>query len=539
MKPGGASIKLWWLAPGAFALAFIAVLVGLPLLALLQYADVGELFAPFSDPWLRRVIVFSWYQATLSTVLSILLAIPVARALSRRSRFPGRQLLLKLFSVSLIVPTIVAVFGIVAVYGKSGWVNTFLAQVELGSVGSIYGLGGILLAHVFFNLPLSVRVLLLALDSIPQSNWKLASQLGMSRWQRFRLLEWHVLKLQLPGLIVLVFSLCFTSFAIVMTLGGGPRATTIEVAIYQALRFDFDLGTAVTLASLQFLFCLLIMLLATLFQRSDLLVGFTGVSAQRFERDSLLLRVVDALVIGLAFLFVLLPLGAIGVSALNASLIKVLVHQSTLLAILNTLWVAILSGLLATVLGCSLIQSSRHLSVRLRSHIGARSLEMAGLVILIIPPLVLGTGLFLLLRPYADVFSIALVLVVLVNALMGLPFVLRVVAVPATQNLQKHDRLCASLGMSGLQRLRLVEWPVLRKPLGLAMAIATALSAGDLTVIALFGSERMTTLPLLLYQRMGSYRMLEASATALVLLVICIGLFWLIERLVGGRGASA
>lgn len=529
----------WWWVPGGVALAFITALVGLPLIALVSYADFSELVTPFSDPWLRRVIVFSWYQALLSTLLSIGLAIPVSRALSRRSHFAGRQLLLKLFSVSLIVPTIVAVFGIVAVYGKSGWFNTLLEQVDGASLGSIYGLGGILLAHVFFNLPLSVRVLLLALDSIPQSNWKLASQLGMSRWERFRLLEWHVLKLQLPGLSLLVFTLCFTSFAIVMTLGGGPRATTIEVAIYQALRFDFDLGSAVTLASLQLLFCLMLMLLATVFQRSDLLVAFSGVPAQRFERDGLILRVVDSLVIGLAFLFVLLPLGAIGVSAINASLINVLVHQSTLRAIVNTLWVAVLSGLLATVLGCCLIQSSRHLSVRLGRHLGARSLEMAGLVVLIIPPLVLGTGLFLLLRPYADVFSIALVLVVLVNALMGLPFVLRVVAIPAAQNLRKHDRLCASLGMSGIQRLRLVEWPVLRKPLGLAMAIASALSAGDLTVIALFGSERMTTLPLLLYQRMGSYRMLEASATALVLLVICIGLFWLIERLIGGRGASA
>ena len=539
MKTGGVPTNRWWWVPGISALVVIVALVGLPLLALLRFADFDQLFSPFSDPWLRRVITFSWYQAALSTLLSVGLAVPVARSLSRRSNFPGRELLLKLFSVSLIVPTIVAVFGIVAVYGRSGWLNTVLAEFGFPAIASIYGLFGILLAHVFFNLPLAVRIILQALDSVPQSNWKLAAQLGMSRWQRFKLLEWHVLKLQLPGLCLLIFTLCFTSFAIVMTLGGGPKATTIEVAIYQALRFDFDLGSAVTLATLQFAFCALLMLIAAMFQRTDPLVSFAVVSAQRFESDSRFLKALDAVSIGIAFLLVLLPLGAIALSAMNPVLLKVLSLQSTTQAIFNTLWVAVLSGTLATVLGLCLIFSARHLSVRLQLHLGSRALEMAGLVILIIPPIVLGTGLFLWLRPYADVFSIALVLVVLVNALMGLPFVLKVVAVPASQNLMKHDRLCASLGMSGLQRMRLVEWPVLRKPIGLAMAIATALSAGDLTVIALFGSERMTTLPYLLYQRIGSYRMLEGSATALILLVVCIGLFWITERLIGGRHASS
>ena len=76
------------------------------------------------------------------------------------------------------------------------------------------------------------------------------------------------------------------------------------------------------------------------------------------------------------------------------------------------------------------------------------------------------------------------------------------------------------------------------RTLGLAAAIATTLSAGDLTVIALFGSERVATLPLLLYQRMGSYRLYEAATTALVLLVVCLALFWLIDRVVGGANAA-
>ncbi|RWF77504.1 MAG: thiamine/thiamine pyrophosphate ABC transporter permease ThiP, partial [Mesorhizobium sp.] len=81
--------------------------------------------------------------------------------------------------------------------------------------------------------------------------WRLASQLGMGPRPAFRLIEWPTLRAALPGVAGLVFMLCITSFTIVLTLGGGPRATTLEVAIYQALRFDFDPARAVTLTLLQ------------------------------------------------------------------------------------------------------------------------------------------------------------------------------------------------------------------------------------------------------------------------------------------------
>jgi len=67
------------------------------------------------------------------------------------------------------------------------------------------------------------------------------------------------------------------------------------------------------------------------------------------------------------------------------------------------------------------------------------------------------------------------------------------------------------------------------------MAISATLSAGDLSAIALFGSERVSTLPLLLFQRMGSFRLYEAAVTALLLLVLCLILFLLLQRLVGGK----
>ena len=161
--------------------------------------------------------------------------------------FPGRALVLRLFAVPLALPAIVAALGLLALYGRAGYFAGLLSSLAGGDWPGIYGLSGILVAHVFFNLPLATRLLLEALDSVPADQWRLASQLGMGAGPSFRLIEWPALRAALPGVAGLVFMLCVTSFTIVLTLGGGPAATTLEVAIYQALRFDFDPARAVAL----------------------------------------------------------------------------------------------------------------------------------------------------------------------------------------------------------------------------------------------------------------------------------------------------
>lgn len=534
----------WWI-PGALALGVIFLLTGLPLAAMLHAA--GEL-APtrlFEDPWIARVVRFSIVQAVLSTLLSVGLAVPVALALSHEPRFVGRSVLVSVFSLSLVIPTLVAIYGIVAVYGRSGWLNTSLGSIGIEPL-PLYGLVGILVAHVFFNLPLAARVMLQTLEGIPDNEWRLAAQLGMRSLARFRLIEWPYLKAPLIGVSVLIFTLCFTSFAIVMTLGGGPRATTIEVAIYQALRFDFDLPLAVSLALVQLLFCVLLMIASTLAPETRVL-GFTAdPGMRRFLQHRPawrppirgVRRVVNATVIVIAAAFVMLPLLALLMHAANDKFVSVLFDPKTLEAAANTLVAATTASLLSIALALGLLWSTRHLRIRHGRVRSGHWLQLSGNIILVLPPVVLGTGLFLLLRPWADVFSLALLLVITINALMALPFALRILESPMIRAASRHDRLIQSLEIQGWNRWRLIDWPQLRRPIGLAMAMAATLSAGDLSAIALFGSDQVRTLPLLLYQRMGSYRLEEAAVTAGLLLLLCLFLFALLQRVVGGPRAG-
>src|SRR5690606_22086794 len=235
---------------GGLALGGVLVFVGAATAVLLAHAGGGS-GAPLLDAYIGRVARFTLMQAALSTLLSVLLAIPVARALARQRTFPGRVWIVRLSVVPLGLPALVAALGVVGIWGRQGVVNDLLRLAGLESPVSVYGLAGILIAHVFFNLPLAARFMLAALDRIPPEYWLSSANLGMGGGAVFRLIEWPVIRRILPGIAGLVFMLCVASFTVVLTLGGGPAATTIEVAIYQALRFDFDPERAVLLSGLQ------------------------------------------------------------------------------------------------------------------------------------------------------------------------------------------------------------------------------------------------------------------------------------------------
>jgi thiamine transport system permease protein len=423
-----------------------------------------------------------------------------------------------------LLPVIVAVLGILAVFGRQGPVNQLLLTFGLPSF-SIFGLHGVVLAHVFLNLPLAARMVLLGWQSIPAERFLVARALGMDSPAQFRHLELPMLGAVLPGAIATVFLLCLTSFAVALLLGGGPAASTLELSIYQALRFEFDPGHAAMLAMLQFGLCATVTLAALQIRRSMQFGAGLGrdqqVPAPLGWRNG-----IDVAMIGLAGVFLLGPVLALiargipGLWDLPASLPG---------AIFRSLVLAIASAVLAAAVALTLAQAV----VR-----GARWLELVAMLPLTASGLVIGTGLFLAVRPVFSPETLALPLTFLVNALLAVPFVFRLL-LPEAQSLQTdYGRLTGSLGLKGMARLRLVTLPRLARPLGFGAGLAAALSMGDLGVIALFAGERGVTLPLLVQRLMGAYRMEAAAGVSLVLIVCSFALFWIFDRL-GARHAAA
>ncbi|MGL4405210.1 MAG: thiamine/thiamine pyrophosphate ABC transporter permease ThiP, partial [Notoacmeibacter sp.] len=116
-----------------------------------------------------------------------------------------------------------------------------------------------------------------------------------------------------------------------------------------------------------------------------------------------------------------------------------------------------------------------------------------------------------------------------INVFMALPFVMRILAPAWLASRERNDRLAASLGLAGMKRFYSVEGAALRALLVSALALGTALSLGDLGVVALFGSDTVQTLPSLLFARLGSYRSDDAAGLALLLMLLCLGLLWLAD----------
>jgi thiamine transport system permease protein len=222
-------------------------------------------------------------------------------------------------------------------------------------------------------------------------------------------------------------------------------------------------------------------------------------------------------------------------SGLEADLMRLAGEATVQRAAATSLILAGLAALLCVVLTLALAMARRAMQLQ-RRGIGKKSFlehmtDTGAGFVLVVPPIVIGAGWFVLLRHAGDVFALAPVMVVTVNAVMAMPFALRAVRPVYDAASERHERLCAQLGIAGWSRLRLIDWPVLRRPLSTAFAFAMALSLGDLGVIALFGSDQVQTLPYLLLARMGSYRTADAAGLALLLGLICLALMALADRL--------
>lgn len=501
--------------PGTGAAACIAALVLGTLAAVAWRAEPGGGLS--AADW--AAVRFTLLQASLSALFSVGLAIPVARALARR-RFAGRSALIALLGVPFILPVIVAILGLLEVFGRAGLISQLLGLFGLDPI-RIYGLHGVVLAHVFLNLPLATRLILQGWQEVPAERFRLAAQLGFDAPAMFRLIEWPLLRQVIPGALAVVFAICLTSFAVALTLGGGPKATTIELGIYQAFRFEFDLGRAAMLSGLQILLATGAAMVAIRLAQGT---GFgTGLdrSLRRWDGRTTLARTTDTVWIALAAAFLLLPLGAIVASGVPgfAGLPFVVWKAAGVSLLVATASTTLL--LLAALPMAAAIATGRH------------SIEVAGLLGLAASPLVIGTGLFILIRPIADPFLLALPVTALVNALMSLPFAMRILVPRARDIVERYGKLGLSLNMANGPFLWRVFLPRMRAQIGFAAGLGMALSIGDLGVITLFADPDIATLPLQIYRLMGAYQMEAAAGGALLLLVLSVGTFWLLDR--GGR----
>ena len=464
-------------------------------------------------------------QAGLTTILSLSVGMALAWALNRL-RFPGRDLVVGLFASAIVTPGLVVAFGLLAVWGRSGWISD-IWRLVFGEPLTIpiFGLGGILAAHVILNGAFAARVLLTRLDAIPGARLKTGQSLALTAWQRFAIIDWPAMRGALTGLAAIIFLLAFTSFPIVLLLGGGPANQTLEVAIYTAARLDFDLDAAVKLALVQIAACSVIVLAAVALSPA---APSLGPSRGLAWSDRAPARALQWTVLVACFLGFALPLAAVLADGLGSAMAGVLARPSFWGGVVTSLLVATASAALTLVLAFAVTLGRASTSAHaLRIGIGAPSYAY-----LAVPAVVLALGFFLLVRSFGiSPGAAAPFVLVLANSLLALPFAVATLGPPLDTIARTRGKLIRSLGLSSWRQFAAVEWPLIAPEAGLVAALAFCFSLGDLGVIAFFGTQDFATLPLLLVRALGAYRTNDAAAIAAFMLLLTIAAFVFVPRL--------
>ncbi|MCF4099709.1 hypothetical protein [Maritalea mediterranea] len=483
-----------------------------------------------------HLLRMSSIQAGLSVFFALTVGAIAAVALYRL-HFKGKCIALALMSAGLVLPTIIVAFGLLAVWGRAGWIRTTASTLFDQNLNfSIYGLVGILMAHTLLNGSFAARLFYDRLSSTPVTKLKLGRSLNLTPMARFLYLEWPALKPAIPGLAATIFLMCFTSFALVLLLGGGPANATFEVAIFEAVRLDFDLNRAALLAASQLVFCLIIIVPAANWNTKSMLIS--EASLQNIWPATDREKYVLAFLLVLLTLYYLTPLFAIIQRAISPALIRFLAEEKFLSALRASLTIASVSASLTLIL--AILLATARAELKQAEKLGtARFPRLFRLILgtpifayMAMPAMVLGLGFFLITRHLGlPTQTVGLWVLILANALLALPLANAALTPAYEKSANRYGKLSQSLNMSGWQRFRFIEWPLSRREAGYVFALGFTFSLGDVGVIALFGTDEFSTLPWLMYRALGSYRTNDAALVAGILLALVIFSFWALPYL--------
>ena len=532
-------------------LVFLSLFFFYPLLAIFRLSlapqgslDLTALSKLVSTTYYARTLWFTTWQAAVSTLLTVVLAMPGAYIFARY-RFPGKSLLQALTTVPFVMPTIVVAAAFNALLGPRSRLNLALMALfglQRPLINLQHTLWIILLAHVFYNYTVVLRIVGGFWANLNPRLEEAARVLGANRWRVF----WQVtLPLLAPALVaaaLLVFIFCFTSFGVVLILGG-PRFATLEVEIYRQTVHLFNLPLAATLSLAQVTLTLAMTSVYTRLQARTARPLHLRPQQTTQRRPT---RWRDRALVGgnVVFMVVLLltPLLALAERSLWTGRGYALTNYSELFinrrgsvffvppveAVRNSLTFAALTVVLALALGVI----GAYLLAERGSRL-SRWLDPVFMLPLGTSAVTLGFGYIIALdRPPLNLRTSPL-LIPLAHTLVAFPFVVRAV-LPVLRGIHPHLRESASvLGASPARVWREIDLPIVGRALLVGAVFAFTISMGEFGATSLIARPQMPTMPVAIYRFLGQPGALnygQALAMSTLLMLVCAAGFLGIER---------
>ena len=530
-------------------LAYLAVFFLYPLLAILARSlDGGGLtLHPFrallGDSYYWGRIWFTTWQAAASTVLTLAVGLPVAYLFAKRE-FPGKTLLKAVSTVPFVMPAIVVAMGFVALLGSRGLANTLLMGLfglETPPIRIANSLLVILMAHAFYNYAVVVRIVSAFWANLDPRVEESAAMLGAGSVGRFLHVTLPMLLPAIASAAVLVFAFSFTSFGVVLVLGGSQFAT-LEVSIYELTAKLFRLELAAALAIVQMVFTYVFLLVYTGFQqRLSIPLGQAPQEAvlRRARRFRERLMVV---VIVLGLLVFLSPLIALAERALTAGDGYSLVHFRNLfindrgsflyVSLQTAIWNSLRFASATMVVSLAVGALSAYFLSRPRRR-GSSAIDALLMMPLGVSAVIMGFGFLVAFnRGFLDLRG-SWAIVVVAHSLVAYPFVIRSL-LPTLRGMPPQLREAAALlGASPFQTFRHIDLPILSRALLVGATFAFAVSMGEFGASLLVTRPEFATMPVAIFRLLsqpGEANLGQALAmSSLLMAVVALG-FVAIER---------
>ncbi|MDA1002615.1 MAG: iron ABC transporter permease [Chloroflexi bacterium] len=487
-------------------------------------------------------LAFTTAQAVASTTLAVLIGLPAAYVFAT-IRFPGRSLLRALVTVPFVLPTLVVALAFQQLVGPGGWVNDALATIGLGPVRATGTIWLILAAHVFYNVSIIVRLVSGVWANIDPQTEEAARLLGANRRRTFLLVTLPVLAPAILSAAALVFMFTFTSFGVILVLGG-PGLDTLEVTIYRLATRLVDLPAAALLSLVQLVATLAaLMVYASLQRRLGHRVGLRADRARALGATGWADRTLfAAVVIGLAAL-VLAPIGALVHGALSVGASGAVTGANFTRLFEDTGRVSFIPPMLAVrwsvtfAIGATVVAmvvgSSAATAIARSSGFVGGLIDGALMLPLAVPAVVLGFGYIVTFNSGWYDLRGSPWLVFVAHALIAYPFVLRsVLAVLRAVDPQLPDA-ARVLGAQPWAVWRYIELPITARATLVGAVFAFAVSLGEFGATSLLRRREFATLPIAIFDalgRPGAANLGRALALSTILMAVTVVAFLVIER---------
>ncbi len=506
--------------------------------------DLSRITKLLADGFYLKTLWFTTWQAAVSTLLTLALALPGAYFFAN-FRFFGKGLLSSFATVPFVLPTVVTATAFRALLGPHGLVNAFLMEhLDLAAppVNIDHTIWYILLAHVFYNYTVVLKIVGGYWAHIQPGLRESAQMLGASPLRAFREITLPLLMPSILAAALLVFIFCFSSFGVILILGG-PRFSTIEVEIYRHAVHLFNLPMAAALSIVQILFTFLLMWVYTSLARKTAVV-LTPEARSITQRKPHLRREKIGVALNALLMtgFLGAPLIALLVGSVSTEQGFSLDYYRALFenremsiffvppseAILNSLGFAGTTLVLALVLG---LFAATFLA-RERGPVGA-FLDPVFMLPLSTSAVTLGFGFIIALDAPPLNLRSSILLVPLAHTLVAFPFVVRSI-LPAMRSIPASLREVAQvLGASPFTVWRRVDLPIVGRAVMVGAVFAFTVSMGEFGATVFTARPQTPTMPLAVYRFLGqpgAMNLGQAMAMSSLLMLVTAASFMFLEK---------